>query len=520
MKLIIFVHTCAAYETNRAKVIESTWAENRDNVIFITDNPSSELKHHIYVGEYQKGFTYHPETVKKMFSLFLEKYTDYDFFMTIDDDSYLYIDKLRSFLSFFNTNDSYMIGDFLNWANIHPAFAPEGDYKYWIGGGAGIVFTKSCIRQYIDLYNKFEVPYTNSDVWLHRLFELSDKTIRRTHCPGFHQYGYGPNIYSGDYFLKPSSREDNSVISIHLNGKASLIKDYHTLTYPNWTMVKDTSIDEYFANYDTFNKMFVFVFGTEFGGIGDIMRGMLYLIEICKRYNIRFYFNTDSPIFNYLHHRYHKLFIPFHEGLAISDPIVITKPSDIQHIEPNKFYIGEYSIVYDDFCDNSLYDKFKYTLSDIFYFSEEVQQNAKKFIKSDDTYISIHLRLGDKYLEIDKNFIRCPNDQRAFDEQLLYTLIEENAHKTIYFFCDNSAYKQTIKDKYNCVNIITYPICHTSALNTTAEQILNTVTDFYLLSKSEHIYSMSWSTFPIMASKFKNIPITKYKLYNPEAYVL
>ena len=520
MKLIIFVHTCKSYENNRAKVIERSWVANRDDVVFITDNPSSELKRHIYVGEYEKGYTYHPETVKKMFVLFLEKYPDYDFYMTIDDDSYLYVDKLRTFLSFFDTGGSYMIGDFLNWPNIHPSFAPEGDYKNWIGGGAGIVYTKSCIRKYVDLYNKFDLPYENSDVWLHKLFELSDKTIRRVHCPGFHQYGPGPNIYNGDYFLNPSSREDNSVISIHLNGKVSLLKDYHKLTYPDWTMTDDISIDEYFAKYDTLKKTFVFNFDIEFGGVGDVTRGILYLIEVCKKHDVRFYFNTNSTIFNYLHTRYHKLFIPFHEALAISEPIVINKISDIPRIEPNKFYLGRYSIVYQDFCDNSLYDRLKYNLSDIFYFSDQVITNANKFIKSDDKYISIHLRLGDKYLETDKNFIRCPNDQRAFDENALFSLIEENAHKTIYFFCDNNAYKQTLKNKYNFINIITYEIGHTCALNTTPEQILNTLTDFYLLSKSEHIYSMAWSVFPVMAAKYNGTPITKYKLYNPDAYVL
>ena len=115
MKIIIFVHTCAKYEESRAKLIENTWAKDKPNVVFITDNPSSTIKNSIYVGEYLPGPTYHPETVKKMFALFMEKYSDYDFFMIIDDDSYLYTDKLEHYLSFFDKDDSYMIGDFLNW---------------------------------------------------------------------------------------------------------------------------------------------------------------------------------------------------------------------------------------------------------------------------------------------------------------------------------------------------------------------------------------------------------------------
>ena len=83
-------------------MIEDTWGKNKDNVVFITDNENSTLKNNIYIGPYKKGPTYHPENVIKMFNLFLNNYADYDFFMIIDDDSYLYIDKLATYLSFSN----------------------------------------------------------------------------------------------------------------------------------------------------------------------------------------------------------------------------------------------------------------------------------------------------------------------------------------------------------------------------------------------------------------------------------
>jgi hypothetical protein len=72
MKLIIFVHTCKLYENTRAKLLENTWANNKD-IVFITDNDKSELKNHIYIGPYKNGPTYHPDNVKKMFELFLSE---------------------------------------------------------------------------------------------------------------------------------------------------------------------------------------------------------------------------------------------------------------------------------------------------------------------------------------------------------------------------------------------------------------------------------------------------------------
>ena len=41
-KIIIFVHTCMAYEESRARKIENTWG-GAANVVFITVNPESKL---------------------------------------------------------------------------------------------------------------------------------------------------------------------------------------------------------------------------------------------------------------------------------------------------------------------------------------------------------------------------------------------------------------------------------------------------------------------------------------------
>ena len=219
MKLIIFVHTCKMYEESRAKLIEKTWGSS-DNVVFITDNPESSLKNNIYIGNYKKGPTYHPENVIKMFNLFIEKYTDYDFYMIIDDDSYLYIEKLKLYLSFFDKNDTYMIGDFLNWVAPRSESNFTCDYNKWVSGGPGIVFTKSCIQKFLELIKTKTIGYTNHDVWLHNLFMLSDKRIKRVDCPGFHQY-------NSKTLLQKYNKTDNNIISVHLERNMELINDYH-----------------------------------------------------------------------------------------------------------------------------------------------------------------------------------------------------------------------------------------------------------------------------------------------------
>ena len=49
-------------------------------------------------------------------------------------------------------------------------------------------------------------------------------------------------------------------------------------------------------------------------------------------------------------------------------------------------------------------------------------------------------------------------------------------------------------------------IGHTSLNNTTEKQILDAITEFYLITQSTKIYAASHSGFSIVASKFKNVP--------------
>jgi len=120
--------------------------------------------------------------------------------------------------------------------------------------------------------------------------------------------------------------------------------------------------------------------------------------------------------------------------------------------------------------------------------------------------------MGDKHLETDKRYVCCKENSRTFYEEKIFEFIEKNQHnKRILFLCDNNGYKQKLKNKYEKLIITDLDIGHTSLLNTTEEQVLNTVKEFYLLSNSEEIYIASYSGFSRMASKFKHVPI--HELY-------
>jgi hypothetical protein len=149
-------------------------------------------------------------------------------------------------------------------------------------------------------------------------------------------------------------------------------------------------------------------------------------------------------------------------------------------------------------------------IKDVFYFTDEVKINYMQLFPSDITnYISIHLRLGDKFLETEYNYIQCKQDTRIFSEEKLYEVIEKNNDKNIFFCCDNNAYKLKIKEKYKHIIITNCAIGHTSLFNTLGNQVLDAVTELYILTKSDMIYGASVSGFSKVASKFNNVPYTQ-----------
>ncbi len=68
---------------------------------------------------------------------------------------------------------------------------------------------------------------------------------------------------------------------------------------------------------------------------------------------------------------------------------------------------------------------------------------------------------------------------------------------------------------YNHIFITNYEIGHVSLQNTTDKQTLDAVTEYYIMSNSEHIHSIS---YPVLASLHKKIPITCHFDFNNSSY--
>lgn len=260
-------------------------------------------------------------------------------------------------------------------------------------------------------------------------------------------------------------------------------------------------MDNYFNNYDNFTKKIIYKFTLGSGGIGDYIKYFMYLLGLCIKYNIKMYYLPCNYFDHFIRLKYIKMYIKLEE---INNIIYLDDIDNLNNINDYNYYVVEVWKMHK--CHNIVCDSITQKLTDYFYFTEPVKINASKNINFEN-YISIHVRLGDKFLEIDKEFVLVKDDVRIFNEDSLFEFIEKNTDKNILFFCDNFGYKNKIKNKYEFINITEYKTGHTSLSNTTTEESFNAITEFYMLTNSKEIYTPTESGFSIVASKFNQIPL-------------
>jgi len=236
--------------------------------------------------------------------------------------------------------------------------------------------------------------------------------------------------------------------------------------------------------YKTYTNCTVYDFNVEYGGIGDCLKFFMILLDRCIENKERIYWKINNTLLEkYLKLKYEDMYITNDEIPALKHYNIV-KPFGLYYISEHPFTVQ---------------------VSELFYFTNDILTNSIKLfpqIQELSEYYTIHVRLGDKYLETDKAFVACPNDTRVLNEDKMFKFIEENSDKMLLLCCDNNQYKQKIAQMYKNVIITNCNIGHTSLTNTTEEQVLDSITEFYLLAKSNKIYSGSRSGFSLVASKF------------------
>jgi len=240
-------------------------------------------------------------------------------------------------------------------------------------------------------------------------------------------------------------------------------------------------------SYAMYTKHIVYDFQLGAGGIGDCIKFFMFLLETCMNTNTRLYYKRNNiEIEKYIRLNYEQMYI---------DEDGIRQLENVNIVAPHMYY------------DTVNYN-YSININAVWHFSDDIRANCRSLFPPDiPKYISVHVRLGDQYLETEKRYVLCKYDSRVVSEERMCAFLEENRDRHIFFCCDNQAYKTKMKERYSNLIITQCEIGHTSLSNTTPRQVRDGVTELYILAHSDEIFAASVSGFSIIASKFHNIPL-------------
>jgi len=248
-------------------------------------------------------------------------------------------------------------------------------------------------------------------------------------------------------------------------------------------------------------------------GLADFLRGTLTLMSLCEYFNYKFYLDTSHPIFNYLKNNY-SYFTLLDNSIEIVECIPPISYEDIKIMIINLFKSGNnFSIITNSFEIIPIQDDTKNTLKDILSPSNIIEIKIKTFLnKTIDInypYIVCHFRLDDRWMGKDKNL-----DDTVFNNLLnnINSVIEKNKNiprKNIIVISDCYSFKNRLKN-HNISMTDGYPIHLGLTNNESSDDIEKTMIDFFLMTKSQHIYSFgihSSSGFSNIVNLLFNIPL-------------
>ena len=242
-------------------------------------------------------------------------------------------------------------------------------------------------------------------------------------------------------------------------------------------------------------------------GFGDFIRGCFYLLQICNKIGIQFDVDVSNhPMSNYIEGHIKNPYIQYDE---------IYKHENLPHLlfhALKNTNSQNYCL-----CTNS-FPLFNIKQEEIEFIKQRLQPNPamKTDIEQEMTTLNlaskqfsvIHIRSGDAFLlksgankEQSKNWI-----DKMFS---LLTPILQDKTTNYLILSDSNQLKLLFKKYDNCIVQIK-PITHLGIGNITDENVKNTMMDFYLMSHSNKIFSISiyghGTGFSKWCSILNNIP--------------
>lgn len=176
MKILISIISTKKYLESRIKLIEQTWLKDVENYVIISDYNDDSLNTY----KITEDSTYESNVEKnfKSFEFYHKNYGEYDWYMNLDDDTFLNYKKLKETLETYSTDEIFMLGR-INYGSL-----PQDITLNYCSGGAGYVFNKKTLQVLKNItndYNKSRFADANVGMF------CRDHNIRLVDNKLFHQ---------------------------------------------------------------------------------------------------------------------------------------------------------------------------------------------------------------------------------------------------------------------------------------------------------------------------------------------
>jgi hypothetical protein len=154
MKICYIISTCDKYLDNRVSYQMETMFKNinKNDIYYLTSKPNEERRQ---FGWYTMDDT---QNITWKYIHFIynmkDEFLNYDWYVLIDDDTFVFHERLQTYLSTFNSKENYYIGKELDHI--------KKDFCIYMSGGAGYVISKALytlINEYIKKIGKNEAYY-------------------------------------------------------------------------------------------------------------------------------------------------------------------------------------------------------------------------------------------------------------------------------------------------------------------------------------------------------------------------
>lgn len=338
------------------------------------------------------------------------------------------------------------------------------------------------------------------------------------------------NLHNINY-SEPKLVQTNINVSLNVNKNiSSFIEKSNTLNTVKETIVLEQVKKQ--INYNKLNyileniKLIINTYQEEYAnnkkasGLGDFIRGSYYLIQFCTKYKIKYNIDfSNHPLRNYLNKTNKNTTISYNSVLPFS------KNNFIPEILDNNTLNSKIDDETDAFFIDYLYEQYnniKIKIDTLFVYviafpNEVINNNDKQIMRyilepnniikqkvlnilnnlsfKYKEYIIIHVRCGDNLLvnKETKFSLQCINN--IFNElDNLFASTSNSTNNNYLLLADNNYIKKIILNKYTNTSIKTNfnEITHLGeGVILTTNAVENTMIEFYLISLSKSVFSMS-----------------------------